>query len=242
MNSESSQTGPQRVQKILSAHGIASRREAEKLILDGHVTVNGIQAHLGQSAEFGRDEICVNGAPILPRGELVYIMLNKPRGYVTTRSDERGRKTVMSLVEGICPGLFPVGRLDINSEGLLIFTNDGQFAQTVTHPSRGKKKTYEVRVRGDAESAVATLCGPLLIDSHIVTALAAELVYKTEDGGLLRITIGEGRNRQIRKMCVSCGLDVVMLKRISIGALKLGSLKTGNWRHLKDEEVQSLSG
>jgi len=240
VESREPRVGPQRVQKILSAHGVASRRNAEDLIRAGRVTVNGLTAHLGQSAEFGRDEIVVDGKPVVSREKLVYIMLYKPRGYVTTIRDERGRKTVMDLVEDIGIRVFPVGRLDINSEGLLLMTNDGKIANAVAHPSFGKKKTYEVRVRGDAAGAAQKLSGPIMINNHVVQAVSAKLIDYMEDGGLFSITIGEGRNRQIRKMCESCGLEVMYLKRVSIGPLLLGTLKPGKWRHLTGEEVRKL--
>jgi 23S rRNA pseudouridine2605 synthase len=210
-----------RIQKILSAHGVASRRKAEALILEGRVTVNGLKAELGR--------------------ELVYIMLNKPRGYVTTMSDERGRKTVMSLLTDLDARVFPVGRLDINSEGLLLLTNDGLFANTVAHPSFNKAKTYEVRVRGDAAGAVGPLGRPMELDFHMILAEGVTLAKRTADGGILRITISEGRNRQIRKMCANCGLDVVSLKRVSIGSLALGELRTGKWRHLTKEELRNMT-
>jgi len=232
--------GPERLQKILSAHGVASRREAEILIQSGRVTVNGVSAHIGQCAEFGRDEIAVDGSVLIPRGELLYIMLHKPRGYVTTRSDERSRKTVMDLIADIGSRVYPVGRLDIDSEGLLLLTNDGEFANAVAHPSHGKEKTYEVRVRGDAAGAVNLLCDPIRIDSHVVQAASVKLVHRFDYGGLLRISIAEGRNRQIRKMCASCGLEVLSLRRVSVGTLELGSLKPGEWRYLTSAEVQSM--
>ena len=231
---------PERLQKILSAHGAASRREAERLIQDGRVTVNGIKAELGQSAEFGIDEIAIDGKLLEPVDELVYIMLNKPRGYVTTVSDERGRKTVMELVSDVGARVYPVGRLDLNSEGLLLMTNDGQFANAVAHPSFNNTKIYEVRVRGDAETAVTRLCQPIMIDSHLVVASDARLIKHTADGGVLSISIVEGRNRQIRKMCNECGLYVQSLKRVSVGALKLGALGTGKWRHLTAAERSLL--
>jgi len=229
----------ERIQKILSAHGLVSRRGAEKLILEGRVTVNGSVAALGQSAEHGIDDIAVDGVSLTPKGEMVYIMLNKPRGYVTTKSDERGRKTVMDLVQ--CPaGAYPVGRLDINSEGLLLLTNDGHFAYNVAHPSHNHTKTYEMRVRGDAGKAARLLRRPMEIDSHEVCAVDVRLLEKKPDGGLIRITIAEGRNRQIRKMCGLCGLTVLSLKRVSIGDLGIGGLKPGEWRHLTEDEIKSF--
>ena len=205
---------PQRLQKILSANGITSRRDAERMIMDGRVTVNGSPAHVGQCAILGLDEIAINGVQLEPRREFIYIMLNKPRGYITTQRDERGRKTVMSLLDGLCVRVFPVGRLDMDSEGLLLLTNDGQFANAVAHPSSGKKKTYEVNVRGDAAEAVKMLNRPILIDTRDVKAESAVLSERTTDGGVLHISIVEGRNRQIRKMCAACGLKVLSLKRL----------------------------
>jgi len=233
---------PERIQKILSAHGVASRREAERLVESGRVTVNGQRAELGQSAVPGRDAIEVDGAPLRPKSEYVYIMLNKPPGFVTTVRDERGRKTVMGLVRGVGARVYPVGRLDMYSEGLLLLTNDGQFANAVAHPSNNKKKTYEARIAGDASGAVQLLRRPMQIDSCLVKAADVSLLQRTEDGGTLQITVHEGRNRQIRKMCALCGIKVLSLKRTSIGALRLGQLEAGRWRHLTDEEIKSLCG
>ena len=225
---------PERIQKILSAHGVASRREAERMIQAGRVTVDGIPARLGQSAQEGSEKIAIDGIPLAPKGSLVYIMLNKPRGYVTTMSDEHGRKTVISLVADAGVRVYPVGRLDINSEGLLLMTNDGQFANTVAHPSNSKQKTYEAHVRGDSAGAALLMRRPMIIDLQRVHAVSVRLKKRTDDGGILSITICEGRNRQIRKMCEQCGLEVRLLKRVSIGSLRLGSLKTGQWRYLTD--------
>jgi len=235
------QNKPERLQKILSAHGIASRREAEKLILTGRVRVNGTPATLGQSALYGNDVITVDDIPLIDKNEHVYIMLNKPRGYITTVKDDRGRKTVMELVDDVGVKTYPAGRLDVDSEGLLIFTNDGDFANKITHPSNKKHKSYEVIVSGDVPVAIQLLRQPINIDDgRCVTAENAELIESKPDGGILLITVIEGRNRQIRKMCSSCGLRVKKLKRISIGSLMLGDLKPGRWRHLTKDEVRSL--
>jgi len=231
---------PERIQKILSSHGLTSRRNAEQMILDGRVTVNGATATLGQSALAGIDDIAVDGIPLSPNNGFVYIALNKPRGFVTTMSDEKGRKTVCSLVYDAGVRIYPVGRLDMETEGLLLFTNDGQFANCVMHPSHNVTKTYEAHVVGDAAAAAALLQRPMVIDSHAVRALSVELSERTERGGILTITINEGRNRQIRKMCELCGLKVKLLRRISIGSVALGSLKTGQWRHLTEDEVMEL--
>lgn len=229
-------TKPERIQKILSAHGAASRRAAEQMIRDGRVTVNRTVAVLGQRASFPGDIISIDGRPLEPSGEPVYIMLNKPRGYITTVSDERGRKTVMSLVRDIGVRVYPVGRLDKDSSGLLLMTNDGQFSHAVTHPSNDKIKTYDVLVRGDAAAAAGLLRRPTEIDSRTIRAASVRLIERDEAGGVLRIAINEGRNRQIRKMCAKYGLEVQSLKRVSIGPLELGSLETGKWRHLTREE------
>jgi len=230
----------ERLQKILSAQGIASRRKAEQMILDGRVHVNGIQAVPGQSAVSGLDDITVDGVSVSASGKRVYIMLNKPCGYITTLSDESGRKTVMDLLTDIDERIYPVGRLDTDSEGLLLFTNDGEFANSVMHPSNNVKKTYEVKVNGDVRTAVNLLRQPVETDDKTVHAEKVELLKIDDNGGILTITIIEGRNRQIRKMCTACGLKVRSLKRISIGTLKLGGLKSGQWRHLTGEEVKSL--
>ena len=233
---------PERIHKIISSRGLASRRAAEQMIRDGRVTVNGTIAKIGQSAIPGTDDIAVDGVPLAPKEGYVYIALNKPRGYVTTMSDERGRKTVVSLVSDAGLRLYPVGRLDIETEGLLLLTNDGQFANAVAHPSHRVPKTYEAHVRGDAAGAAKLLRTPIEIDSHTVRALSVELAEKTEIGGILIITINEGRKRQIRKMCEFCGLNVSLLRRIAIGPITIGSLKAGQWRYLTDDERKSLMG
>ena len=232
---------PERLQKILSAHGIASRREAERMIIAGRVTVDGVPATLGQTATPSVDDIAVDGVPLAPRSGSIYIMLNKPRGYVTTMSDEQGRKNVTELVSGIGARVYPIGRLDINSEGLLLLTNDGVFANAVMHPKFGKAKAYHVHVQGDAAAAASKLAQPMEIDSHMVKAASVKLLSSAPDGGLLRIAINEGRNRQVRRMCDKCGLKVLRLKRTAIGDLKLGNLPTGKWRHLTEAEVGLLS-
>ena len=230
----------ERLQKVLSSRGIASRREAEHMIQDGRVKVNGKTAEIGQCAQADSDIITVDGKPIGPASEYVYIMLNKPRGYITTSSDDRGRKTVMSLVAGIDRRVYPVGRLDMDSEGLLLLTDDGSFAQAVAHPSGNKVKTYEAHVRGDAAGAVSAMSEPMIIDSRAIRAVTVEVIRQDSISATLRISIREGRNRQVRKMCRICGLTVLSLSRVSIGGLELGALKTGQWRYLTDEEVRLL--
>jgi 23S rRNA pseudouridine2605 synthase len=231
---------PERLQKILSNCSVASRREAEAMILAGRVAVGGVPATVGQSAELGRDEITVDGVPIAEPAKSVYIMLNKPPGYVTTLSDERGRKTVAQLVADAGARVYPVGRLDMYSEGLLLLTNDGAFAHAAMHPSQGKTKTYEVRVKGDTTDAERLLMQPMMLDSRTVQAVSAQIIEHAGGEAVLRIAVREGRNRQIRRMCTACGLSVLSLRRVSFGAVELGDLKPGQWRYLTDEERKSL--
>ena len=233
-------TKPERLQKILSANGISSRREAEKMISDGRVIINGLVATLGQCAIPGVDEILVDGETLAYVDKFIYLMLNKPLGYLSTVKDERGRLTVMELVSDAGGRVYPVGRLDLNSEGLLLFTNDGDFANAVMHPSYNINKTYEVKVRGDIKKSAELLRLPISIDSYTVHALDIKIAEETEKGGRLLIKITEGRNRQVRKMCAACGLTVDGLKRVSIGDLELGDLETGKWRKLTEEEVTGL--
>jgi len=227
----------ERLQKIMSAHGVASRREAERMISSGRVTVNGETAVPGGKAAPGRDEILVDGRALAQRNETVYIMLNKPRGYVTTMRDDRGRKTVLDLVSGAGPGVYPAGRLDMWSEGLLLMTNDGRFAHAVMHPSNEKTKVYEASVSGDMERALRMMRAPMEIDGRLIRAEFVEQIRKAPDGGALRIAIHEGRNRQIRKMCKKSGIKVKALRRTAIGSLELGGLKPGQWRHLEPDEI-----
>lgn len=230
----------ERLQKILSACGAASRRGAEKLIEDGLVTVNGIPATLGMKADLETDEICVRGVLITPQEEKFYIALNKPRGYVTTLHDEKGRKSVDALVASVGVRLYPVGRLDMNSEGLLLMTNDGAFANAVAHPAAEKKKTYHVTVVGDAAAALERLREPFELDGYVTRPAQVVLLKQTADGAVLSVTIGEGRNRQVRRMCEACGLAVKRLVRVSVGGVSLGRMKTGTWRMLTAEEIRSL--
>lgn len=234
----------ERIQKILSAYGIASRREAEKMILAGRVFVNGSQATLGQTAMPSIDEITVDSKPLPKKTKHYYIMLNKPCGYVTSMSDELGRKVVTELVTDVGDKvkIYPIGRLDMNSEGLLLMTNDGDFANSVMHPRYGLKKTYEVHARGNVTDALIKLAKPMDIDSRMVTADSVSMKKHDQNGGIISITINEGRNRQVRKMCSLCGLDVLSLKRVSVGAIKLGNLPLGKWRHLTAAEITSLGG
>lgn len=229
-----------RLQKILSEYGISSRRKAEEIILDGRVSVNGKMAGIGDSADPNIDIIIIDGVKLSARPERVYIMLNKPRGYITTASDERGRKTVLQLVSSCSTRVFPVGRLDKQSEGLLLLTNDGEFANAVSHPSGDNKKIYRVSVRGNMNGAVEALSKPFDLDGYITKPASVKILSEHGDSGILEISITEGRNRQIRKMCEKCELEVRRLVRIAESGLELSGLQSGQWRYLTDDEVSHI--
>lgn len=231
-----------RIQKIIADAGYCSRRKAEELISKGKVTLNGRPVKLGDKAG-SKDIIAVDGERIyIPRKKnKIYIMMNKPRGYVTTVSDELDRKCVIDLLEGLEERVYPIGRLDRNSEGLLLFTNDGEFANNIMHPSRHISKTYRVTVRPDiSDEQLVRLSEGVEIDGK--KTLPANVVVKDKQQGrvVLLITIKEGRNRQIRKMCEAVGLEVARLRRISIGPLKLGMLKAGTYRELTPDELRAI--
>ena len=230
----------ERLQKILSASGVCSRRGAEKLIAEGRVKVNGVVASIGESADIDSDIILVDGKSISAGGSRTYIMLNKPRGFVTTLSDEKGRRTVAELVADCGKRVYPVGRLDLDSEGLLIFTDDGEFANALMHPKFEIKKTYETLVSGDAQKALPILRSALDIDGYVIRPAIVEPIGKEGDKSLLSITIHEGRNRQVRKMCEQASLRVHRLRRVSEGPLSLGELPLGKWRYLSENEMNEL--
>ena len=229
----------ERIQKLLSAHGIASRRAAEKLLQEGRITVNGKVAALGQSADPEKDRILIDGKPLPKKADPVCVMLYKPRGYVTTLSDERGRKTAASLVHCGCR-VYPVGRLDCASEGLLLFTNDGDLANRLMHPKHSVEKVYEVTVSGDLETAQALLTRPIELDGRKIEPPQVVLLRQSEKKATFEITIHEGRNRQIRRMCEAAGLSVLRLCRVREGSLSLGDLPVGKWRFLTKEEYEEL--
>lgn len=226
----------ERLQKILSARGVASRRVAEKMIEEGRVTVNGLSAQLGQTADPDVDEILLDGKPLPAGSEYVYILLHKPRGYVTTLSDEKGRKTAAELVADCGVRVYPVGRLDMDSEGLLLFTNDGEFANKLMHPKHEIDKAYLTWVERFSENSIVRLQKPIELDGYCIRAPKVRVVKP----GLLEITIHEGRNRQVRRMCEAAGMQVTRLKRVREGKLSLGDLPLGKWRYLTEEEVKSL--
>lgn len=230
----------ERLQKIISARGITSRRKAEEMIERGRVTVNGERAFLGDKADPELDEIAVDGKIITEKSDLVYIMLNKPRGYVTTVKDERGRKTVMELVKDAGTRVYPVGRLDMASEGLLIFTNDGDFANRLMHPSHQVEKEYVVRVDGDVDAGLTVLLSPMELDGKPVKKPKVEVLEDRGGSGTLSIVIHEGRNRQVRRMCEQAGFKVKRLIRVREGELSLGRLRRGEWRTLDKDELELL--
>lgn len=230
----------QRLQKVLSSYGVASRRQAEQMILDGRVRVNGNTARLGDKVIDGEDVIEVDGRVLKKEPARVYLMLNKPRGYVTTVHDEKGRKDVMQLVEACPERVYPVGRLDLNSEGLLILTNDGHVANRMMHPSGLVEKVYLAWVTGYHPGAETQLQQPMVLDGYALRPAKAKCLRCRDDVALLEITIGEGRNRQVRRMCEQANLHVTRLKRIAEGKLKLGDLPVGAWRYLTEEEIAYL--
>lgn len=232
----------ERLQKLISSAGLASRRAAEELIKQGKVKVNGETAALGMSADPDTDVVTVNGRRLRIAETRVYIMLNKPRGYVTTLSDEKGRKTVAELVKGAGRRLYPVGRLDLNSEGLLIMTDDGEAANALMHPSHEVGKTYRVTVSGrEPEAAVRELEAMREVEGESIRPAQVSFIAQTgEDRYQLELTIHEGRNRQVRKMCAAAGLEVRRLQRVAEGELRLDGLQCGKWRHLTQEELDWL--
>jgi len=231
----------ERLQKLLSACGVASRRAVEEWIVAGRIKVNGQTAHLGDRADLDRDKIEVDGVPLKPGGARTYLMLNKPRGYVTTLSDEKGRKTVAQLVSGCGKRVWPVGRLDLDSEGLLIMTDDGDLTQRLIHPSHQVEKEYLVWVTGDVAKGLPILSAPMELDGD---KLAPAKVHRGKVSGnvtQLSITIHQGKNRQVRRMCAQAGLQVLRLKRIREGNVHLDrNLAVGAWRPLTGEEIAAL--
>lgn len=231
-----------RLQKHLSECGIASRRKAEELIAAGKVKINGHIAEIGAKVDPKRDKVTVRGKAVVPVNEKVYIMLNKPRGFVTTMSDELGRKTVSDLVADAGNRIFPVGRLDRDSEGLLIMTNDGDFANKLTHPSSHVNKTYRVTVKGVAEEEqLLRMKEGIVLDGRKTLPCDCFVAERKPDRTVLIFVLNEGRNRQIRRMCEEVGLEVLRLKRTEIAGVKLGMLPQGKWRPLNEKEMRRLT-
>ena len=230
----------ERLQKIIAARGLCSRRQAEKWIEEGRVRVNGNTAHLGDTADVTEDVIEVDGKRLPKAGKKLYLMLNKPRGYVTTLSDEKGRKNAAELVAGCGARVYPVGRLDMDSEGLLLFTNDGEFANLMMHPRHEVDKVYRVWVTNFDPEKLEALKMPIELDGYTIKKPKVRPVRMEPTRAILDVTIHEGRNRQVRRMCQAAGLEVARLKRIAEGALKLGELKPGQWRELEPKEIELL--
>lgn len=230
----------ERLQKILASRGVASRRKAEEVIAQGRVQCNGVVARVGDSADPAIDEILLDGKPLPSGPENVYIMLNKPRGFVTTLSDEKGRRNAAELVADCGLRVYPVGRLDMDSEGLLLFTNDGDFANEIMHPKHEVEKTYDVWVNGFSAGTDEKLRRPITLDGYTIRPPKVTVKWIRGDQALLQVVIHEGRNRQVRRMCQAAGIYVTRLRRVGEGPVNLGNLETGKWRYLSDSEVQAL--
>lgn len=230
----------ERIQKLLSQRCVASRRQAEQMILQGRVSCNGTLCTLGQSIDPEIDAVLVDGKPLPLPGRHLYIMLHKPKGYVTTLSDEKGRKNAAQLVEDCGERVYPVGRLDMDSEGLLLFTNDGEFANRMMHPSHEVKKTYRVDVKGYSSENFQRLQHPIYLDGRRILPPELQLIQSEGDKAVLLVTIHEGRNRQVRRMCAKAGMQVKRLLRVQEGSLNLGNLPAGKWRYLTQDEMEAL--
>lgn len=226
----------ERIQKLLSAAGVCSRRQGEEYLLAGRVTVNGAVASLGDKADPQTDDVALDGVSIRPKAVHTYLMLHKPAGYVTTLSDEKGRQTVADLVAGCGVRVWPVGRLDYDSEGLLLFTDDGDLTHRLTHPSHEIEKEYHVTVDGDVEKALPILRGPLELDGQPLAPAQVSVLGPQQ----LRVIIHQGKNRQVRRMCALAGLEVTRLVRVREGSLRLGELPAGKWRRLTVAELDNL--
>ena len=230
----------ERLQKILSRHGVASRRQAEQMIEGGRVSVNGQTAALGQSADDQTDRITVDGKALSAPPAYVYLMLHKPRGFIVTMKDEKGRRTAADLVADCGARVYPVGRLDLFSEGLLLFTNDGAFAERMTHPRGAVEKEYLVWVSGYTAGAETRMTQPIEIDGRKTKPAKVDLLRADGDVAQLRVTISEGRNRQVRRLCEEAGMKTTRLCRVREGSLRLGDLPNGKWRPLTPDEIRNL--
>ena len=233
-----------RLQKFFTDNKIMSRRSAERVIEAGNVKINGVTAKVGDKVDPENDVVTYNGKVIKnSQEEKRYIMLNKPLGYVTTTSDEKGRETVLSLVKDVGERVYPVGRLDMYSEGLLILTNDGELTNRLTHPKHNMPKTYSVIIKGEiTPDKLQILNSPMEIDGYKLKPVKVRIISLKNGSTNTLFTLNEGRNRQIRKMCEACGLTIMRLTRISVGKLKLGELERGKWRELSKNEVDYLLG
>ena len=230
----------ERLQKIISRYGLASRRQAEVLLQEGRVRVNGNTARLGDTADEGEDVIEVDGVRLKKAPPRLVLMLNKPRGYVTTMQDEKGRRNVYELVADCGQRVYPVGRLDLFSEGLLLMTNDGELANRLMHPKGEIKKIYHVWVSCYYAGAEKKLADPIEIDGRMTRPAGVRLLHQKNETAMLEVTLSEGRNRQIRRLCEHAGVTVTRLKRVKEGDLALGDLPVGKWRQLTEKEIGQL--
>ena len=230
----------ERLQKILSARGVCSRRQAEELLAAGRVTCDGVVCAVGDRADQEVNTICVDGKPLPTGAKPVYIMLHKPRGFVTTLKDEKGRRDVSQLID--CgTRVYPVGRLDMDSEGLLLFTNDGEFANRMMHPKHEMNKTYHAWVEKCTDAGLEKVKLPIELDGYRIAPPEVTVLHREGNRALLEITIHEGRNRQVRRMCEKAGMYVTRLRRVSEGSLTLGDLPKGKWRYLTEEEIAEVT-
>lgn len=232
----------ERIQKLMAAAGLCSRRTAEEWIAAGRVIVNGRIARVGDKADPDRDTVLVDGSPLRGAAQHVYLMLHKPRGYVTTLSDERGRRTAAELVADCGTRVYPVGRLDRDSEGLLLFTNDGKLTHALLHPSHQVDKTYIVSVTGAEDGSAARLAAVDKLDGESIVPAQVEELYRSGTAAEYRVVIHQGKKRQIRRMCAAAGLEVTRLCRVAEGGLWLGGLPPGKWRYLTEEELGLIRG
>ena len=232
----------ERIQKLIAAAGLCSRRTAEAWIAAGRVTVNGRTASMGDKADMQTDTVLLDGKPLRRAAEPVYLMLHKPRGYVTTLSDERGRRTAAELVADCGVRVYPVGRLDRDSEGLLLFTNDGVLTNALLHPAHQVDKTYLVTVVGAAEDSATRLAAVDALDGEPIAREQVEELRRSGAEAEFRVVIHQGKKRQIRRMCAAVGLEVTRLRRVAEGGLSLGDLPPGKWRYLTAEELRTIKG
>ena len=230
-----------RIQKFISDSGLMSRRAAEKEIEQGFFKVNGVRATIGQKIDPDKDEVEYKGKLVKGGSKKVYVMLYKPRGYVTTMSDDEGRKCIPELLKDVPERVYPCGRLDMDSEGLLILTNDGEVANKLMHPKHHVEKIYHVKVKGEIEPEVlVTLNGPMVIDDYKIKPVKVSIIERKEGNTILRFILSEGRNRQIRKMCEQVNLKITRLKRVAVGDLTIGMLKPGQWKYMNYNEISIL--
>ena len=232
----------ERIQKLMAAAGLCSRRTAEEWIAAGRVIVNGRIARVGDKADPDRDTVLVDGSPLRGAAQHVYLMLHKPRGYVTTLSDERGRRTAAELVADCGTRVYPVGRLDRDSEGLLLFTNDGQLTHALLHPSHQVDKTYIVSVTGAEDGSAERLAAVDKLDGESIVPAQVEELHRSGTAAEYRVVIHQGKKRQIRRMCAAAGLEVTRLCRVAEDGLRLGGLPPGKWRYLTEEELRLIRG